>query len=117
MKISDGQWLTREGLEVTAAAHVHEVEVRGRELHALLAARDVSARAAQLDCPLLTLRVFSPRTGVVGLRLEHFQGAPEARPAFELSAEASPDVEVRADERGATPVSYTHLTLPTTERV
>jgi alpha-D-xyloside xylohydrolase len=102
MKISDGQWLIREGLEVVLGSHVHDVEVRGRELHVLLATRDVSARAAQLDCPLLTLRVFSPRTGVVGLRLEHFQGAPEPWPAFERSSEESPEVEVRVDERQAT---------------
>jgi alpha-D-xyloside xylohydrolase len=102
MKITDGQWLIREGLELASCAHVHDVEVRGRELHVLVATRDVSARVAQVDVPLLTLRIFSPRSGVVGIRLEHFQGGPEPRPAFALLAEDSPDVEVRADERQAT---------------
>ncbi len=98
MKISDGQWLIREGLEVASSAHVHDVQVRGRELHVLLAPRDVSDRAGQLDCPLLTLRIYSPRTGVIGVRLEHFQGAPPARPAFALAEEERPEVEARVDE-------------------
>jgi alpha-D-xyloside xylohydrolase len=102
MKILDGQWLIREGLEVVSAAHVHEVEVRGRELHVLAAPRDVSERAAQLDIPLLTLRISSPRTGVVALRLAHHDGGPEPRPRFALAAEDAPDVEVRADAAGAT---------------
>src|SRR5512142_2116830 len=102
MKVSDGQWLISDGLEVASCAHVHDVQVRGRELHVLVAARDVSARAAQLDCPLLTLRIFSPRTGIIGVRLEHFQGAPPARPAFALAAEERPEVEVRANEREGT---------------
>jgi alpha-D-xyloside xylohydrolase len=102
MKIVDGQWLIREGLEVTHCLHVHDLEVRGRELVVHAAARDVSARAAQQDGPLFTLRIFSPRTGIVGIRLEHFQGAPEAGPAFALHPEEAPDVEVRVDERQGT---------------
>jgi alpha-D-xyloside xylohydrolase len=101
MKISDGQWLLREGLEVASCAHVHEVEVRGRELHVLAAPRDVGARSAQQDGPLLTLRISSPRTGVIGVRLEHFQGGPEPRPAFALAAQETPDVEAHAEEGGA----------------
>jgi alpha-D-xyloside xylohydrolase len=101
MKICDGQWLTREELEVASAAHVHEVAVRGRELHVLAATRDVSARTAQQDGPLFTIRVFSPRTGVVGVRLEHLQGGPAPRPAFALAAEEAPDVEAQATADGA----------------
>ena len=32
-------------------------------------------RAAQLDVPLFTVRFFSPQEGVIGVRMEHFQGA------------------------------------------
>ena len=102
MKFSDGYWLIHDGLEVAFCAYVYEVQAQGKELQVLAATRDVSARSAQQDGPLLTLRIFSPRTGIIGVRLEHFQGAPEARPAFALTAEETADVEVRVDERGAT---------------
>jgi alpha-D-xyloside xylohydrolase len=96
MKMIDGQWMVAEGLELAPCAHVHEIEAVGRELLVHAAARDVSARADQLDGPLFTLRISSPRTGVIALRLEHFQGGAPARPGFALEAEAAPDVEVRA---------------------
>jgi alpha-D-xyloside xylohydrolase len=34
----------------------------------------VRERTWQLDTPLFTLRFFSPQEGVVGVRIEHFQG-------------------------------------------
>jgi alpha-D-xyloside xylohydrolase len=93
MKISDGQWLIREDLEVGFAAHVHEVEVRGGALHALVATRDVGARAQQQDGPLYALHVSSPRTGVVAFRLTHLEGGLAPGPSFALAAEPRPDVE------------------------
>src|SRR5512140_800616 len=102
MKISDGQWLIRDALEVAFAAHVHDVQVRGSELLVFVAARDVSARAAQQDGPLFTLRISSPRTGVLAFALEHLQGGPEPRPAFALAAEERPDVALAAGPVEAT---------------
>ncbi|HYD39772.1 MAG TPA: alpha-xylosidase [Anaeromyxobacter sp.] len=102
MQIVDGQWLIREGLELAPCAFVHDVQVRGRTLEVVAATRDVSARSAQQDGPLLAVRISSPRTGVVAVRVAHFEGAPEARPAFALAAQEAPDAEVSADAAGGT---------------
>jgi alpha-D-xyloside xylohydrolase len=102
MKILDGQWMLREGLDVSAVAYVQGFEVAGRDLLVYLATRDVSARAAQQDGPLFTLRLFAPRTGIIGLRLEHFQGGPVRGPAFALETEPAPDAEARASGEEAT---------------
>ena len=102
MKILDGQWLIREGLQVFPCAHVQDIETDGRDLLVLLANRDVSARAAQQDGPLLTLRLFAPRTGIIGVRLEHFRDGEVPSPAFELDTEPAPDVETNISPEAAT---------------
>ncbi len=103
MKLVDGQWLTPEGLEVASCVHVAGLEVEGKDLLVRGAARDVTARADRLDGPAFTIRLFSPRTGVIGVRLEHFQGGAAQRPVFALDAEAAPDVEVGGGRRGRPP--------------
>ena len=87
MKINDGNWLIREGLDVMHAVHLHHVEVVGDQLLVHAAPRDVSSRERQLDTGLLTLRFFSPQSGVIGVKLEHFSGARETGPHFELKRE------------------------------
>ena len=49
------------------------------------APRDVRERTWQLDTPLFTLRFFSPQEGVVGVRIEHFQGALDNGPHYPLN--------------------------------
>jgi alpha-D-xyloside xylohydrolase len=75
MKISDGNWLIRDGLNVLYSAALHSVETIGDELLVHAAPRDVSSRERQLDTGLLTWRFFSPQSGVIGVRIEHFRGA------------------------------------------
>ena len=54
MRINDGNWLIRKGLQVMHPIHVHRVDVSEREITILAAPRDVSSRAYQLDTPLFT---------------------------------------------------------------
>ncbi len=85
MKISDGNWLIQPGLNLIQPVQVYEVEQQGNEMVVYAAPRDVRERAWQLDTPLFTLRFFSPQEGIIGVRMEHFQGALDNGPA--LSAE------------------------------
>ena len=75
MKISDGNWLIQPGLNLIHPLQVFEVEQQGNEMVVYAAPRDVRERTWQLDTPLFTLRFFSPQEGIVGVRIEHFQGA------------------------------------------
>lgn len=85
MKISDGNWLIQEGLSLIHPLYVFEVEQHDREMIVYAAPRDASARAAQLDTPLFTLRFFSPQEGVIGVRIAHFAGRVERGPQYPLT--------------------------------
>lgn len=99
MKINDGNWLIRKGLQVMYPVYVHAVQQVGHTLLIHAAPKNVSGRAAQLDVALFTIRIFSPREGVVGVRMAHFEGQTEARPAFELfpQADFAPLIDLGGD--------------------
>lgn len=73
MKISDGNWLIQHGLNLIHPLQVFEVEQQGNEM-VVYAAPVMCVNVRQLDTPLFTLRFFSPQEGIVGVRIEHFQG-------------------------------------------
>ena len=85
MKISDGNWLIQPGLSLIHPLQVFEVAQQGNEMVLYAGTKDVSARAAQLDTPLFTLRFFSPQEGIIGVRLEHFQGGLDKGPHYPLN--------------------------------
>ena len=94
MKISDGNWLIQPGLNLIQPVQVYEVEQQGNEMVVYAAPRDVRERAWQLDTPLFTLRFFSPLEGVIGVRMEHFQGALDNGPHYPLNVQKDIHVEI-----------------------
>ncbi|EOC3071162.1 alpha-xylosidase [Cronobacter malonaticus] len=101
MKISDGNWLIQPGLSLLHPVQVFDVEQRDGEMVVYAAPRDVRERAGQLDTPLFTLRFFSPQEGVIGVRIEHFQGVPDHGPHYPLNTEAQVPVELRETDHYA----------------
>ncbi|EKM0531311.1 alpha-xylosidase [Cronobacter turicensis] len=101
MKISDGNWLIQPGLSLLHPVQVFDVEQRDGEMVVYAAPRDVRERAGQLDIPLFTLRFFSPQEGIIGVRIEHFQGLPDHGPHYPLNTEAHVQVELRDTGRYA----------------
>ncbi|ELY7392693.1 alpha-xylosidase [Cronobacter universalis] len=101
MKISDGNWLIQPGLNLLHPVQVFDVEQRNSEMVVYAAPRDVRERAGQLDIPLFTLRFFSPQEGIIGVRIEHFQGVPDHGPHYPLNTEAHVQVELRDTDRYA----------------
>ncbi|EOL9026745.1 alpha-xylosidase [Cronobacter sakazakii] len=101
MKISDGNWLIQPGLNLLHPVQVFDVEQRDGEMVVYAAPRDVRERAGQLDTPLFTLRFFSPQEGIIGVRIEHFQGVPDHGPHYPLNAQAQVPVELRDTDRYA----------------
>ncbi|MDR7343814.1 alpha-D-xyloside xylohydrolase [Pantoea alhagi] len=85
MKISDGNWLIQPGLSLIHPLQVFDVEQQGNEMVLYAGTKDVSERAGQLDTPLFTLRFFSPQEGIIGVRLEHFQGGVDKGPHYPLN--------------------------------
>ncbi|ELY6204305.1 alpha-xylosidase [Cronobacter malonaticus] len=101
MKISDGNWLIQPGLSLLHPVRVFDVEQRDGEMVVYAAPRDVRERAGQLDTPLFTLRFFSPQEGIIGVRIEHFQGVLDHGPHYPLNAQAQVPVELRDTDRYA----------------
>ncbi|EOC0417548.1 alpha-xylosidase [Cronobacter malonaticus] len=101
MKISDGNWLIQPGLNLLHPVQVFDVEQRDGEMVVYAAPRDVRERAGQLDIPLFTLRFFSPQEGVIGVRIEHFQGVPDHGPHYPLNAQGQVPVELRETDHYA----------------
>lgn len=85
MKISDGNWLIQPGLALIHPIQVFDVEQNGNEMVVYAGTKDVSERGNQLDTPLFTLRFFSPQEGIVGVCIEHFQGAVNNGPHYPLN--------------------------------
>lgn len=94
MKISDGNWLIQEGLTLTHPLYVSEVQKSGNEMTIYAAPREASERANQLDTPLFTLRFFSPQSGVIGVRITHFDGGLDLGPDYPLICESGHEVRI-----------------------
>ncbi|NYY81332.1 hypothetical protein DMI65_16335 [Escherichia coli] len=73
MKISDGNWLIQLGLNLIHPLQVFEVEQQGNEM-VVYAALVMCVNVPQLDTLYLRCAFFSPQEGIVGVRIEHFQG-------------------------------------------
>jgi len=94
MKISDGNWLIQPGLNVTYPVQVFDVERQGNDLVFYVAPRDVRERAWQLDTLMFTVRLFAPQEGIVGVRIEHFQGMQDKGPHYPLNVLNEVKVEI-----------------------
>lgn len=98
MKFADGNWLVPENLALLHAVHVHDVRIDGREVIAHVASREISKRGDQLNTMFFTLRLFSPAEGVIGVRIEHFQGDRVRLPDFDLARHEPVGTVERTDE-------------------
>ena len=101
MKISDGNWLIQEGLLLTHPLQVFEVQRSGNDMVIYAAPKDASERASQLDSPLFTLRFFSPQTGVIGVRITHFDGETDKGPHYPLLQSDTPELRFEDNEEFA----------------
>jgi alpha-D-xyloside xylohydrolase len=98
MKISDGNWLIQPGLNVTYPVQVFDVEQQGNDLVVYVAPRDVRERTWQLDTLMFTVRLFAPQEGIVGVRIEHFQGALNNGPHYPLNVLKDVNVQIENTE-------------------
>lgn len=100
MKFTDGYWLDLPGVEALRPEHVETVEVGDDALIAYAATAALTERRHSLNLPQLTIRVDSPMDGVIGVKIDHFQGAREVGPVFELYPAPDPVVVKAADGPG-----------------
>ncbi|MET0590584.1 MAG: alpha-xylosidase, partial [Naasia sp.] len=97
MKFTDGFWQTRPGVDALYAREVYDIDTRGDELVITAPTAIVTHRGATLNRPTLTVTLFSPMTGVIGVRVEHFQGTPRPQ-GFELVGAVEGAAQVSVSE-------------------
>ncbi|WP_458115844.1 alpha-xylosidase [Arthrobacter sp. D2-10] len=101
MKFTDGYWMYRKGLTALHPRDIADVVSTDSGLEVYAPTRPINARGDALNCPQLTVSFSSPLEGVIGVTIEHFQGALDPGPRFELQ-EAHPAVDVSIGETHAT---------------
>src|SRR5690625_225787 len=105
MKFTDGFWLDRPGVNAQYAAEAYDIETStgeyGEELKIYAPTRVIADRGDTLNRALLTITLFSPRPGVLGVRAEHHQGG-RPHQGFDLDGSERGAGKAHIDEAGAT---------------
>ncbi|NED87314.1 alpha-xylosidase, partial [Streptomyces sp. SID11233] len=85
MKFTDGYWQVRPGVTLRHATTVADVQAGPGRLTAYAATGRGTTRGATLNSPLLTVELWSPAEGVIGVRLTHHAGRLRRGPDFTLA--------------------------------
>jgi alpha-D-xyloside xylohydrolase len=101
MKFTDGNWLLQPGVVAHYPAEAHDAVVSGRGLVFHAPVRPIRHRGDTLQGPLLTIRIDSPMTDIIRVRIEHFTGAQETGPHIPLFPEKKPKVSAKVSEKEA----------------
>lgn len=84
MKISDGNWLIQEHLDVMNPVFFFNSCQSAGSFKAYVAPKDIHEREFQLDVPLFTYTFSAPQPDIIGVKIEHFAGVQEHAPHFQL---------------------------------
>lgn len=87
MKFTDGYWMVRKGFTVLRPRGVESVETGVRDLTVYAPTRRLVGRGDTLNTALVTVRLFSPAEGVVGVTIAHHTGGPDRGPHFAVAAD------------------------------
>ena len=101
MKFTDGNWLLQPGVVAHYPAEAYDAAVSGRGLVFHAPVRPIRHRGDTLQGPLLTIRIDSPMTDVIRVRIEHFKGGAEKGPHIPLFPEKKAKVSVKITEKEA----------------
>jgi alpha-D-xyloside xylohydrolase len=101
MKFTDGNWLLQPGVVAHYPAEAHDTAVSGRGLVFHAPVRPIRHRGDTLQGPLLTIRLDSPMTDVIRVRIEHFTGTRETGPHIPLFPEKKPKISIKVTEEEA----------------
>ncbi|MEU6208245.1 alpha-xylosidase, partial [Micromonospora musae] len=85
MKFTDGYWQLRPGVTVLRPGAVESVEPEERGLTVFAPTGRITGRGDTLNRPLVTVRLFSPADGVIGVTVAHHLGGSPKLPRFELA--------------------------------
>ncbi|GIG26507.1 alpha-xylosidase [Cellulomonas denverensis] len=110
MKFTDGYWMTRPGVSLLRPVGVDEVVAGDGSLTVYAATAKLTKRGDTLNRPLVTITLDSPAEGVLGVTVEHFRGALDRGPHFELTGAGHPVAKVEAPQGGPATLTTGNLT-------
>lgn len=84
MKVSDGFWLNKPGYNVTYATQTYEVTHDENSVTVLAAGQFIHNRGMTLGGPVLEVTFTSALPDTIKVKIEHFKGAIDKGPHFEL---------------------------------
>ncbi|AJY46303.1 alpha-xylosidase [Martelella endophytica] len=99
MKFSDGNWHVPEYLDLLNPVEVYQARTEGNSIVITAPTWPLAGRGNQINARLLTIRLFSPMEGVIGVRSEHFRGGLDKGPHFELYPDEAftPEISIGDD--------------------
>lgn len=101
MKFTDGFWQLRPGVHALYAQEAYDVWPHEHSLVVTAPTKTIETRGDTLNRPTLTVTLTSPLPGVIGVRIEHFQGVAEQR-GFDLVGAEGGHGEVEVTAEGGT---------------
>ena len=101
MKFTDGYWMVRNGFTVLRPRGVESVEAGERDLTVFAPTRRLVGRGDTLNTALVTVRLFSPAEGVVGVTIAHHTGGLGRGPHVEVATSDAHEVLVGQDDASA----------------
>ena len=101
MKFTDGFWQVRPGVTPLYAQEAYDIAAGERELVVTAPTAPIVSRGATLNRATMTVTLRSPLPGVIGVTIEHFQGAHDNL-GFDLVGAEDGHGEVTVDATGAT---------------
>ncbi|MFC6331915.1 alpha-xylosidase [Paenibacillus septentrionalis] len=94
MKFTDGNWMIREQYEVISAVEPYDHIIENNKLTVHASPRQILIRSNTLNTPLLTVQFHSPRPGIIGVKLIHFDGIEPRGPHYILTPETGDYVQI-----------------------
>ena len=77
MKFTDGFWQLRPGVDALYAQEAFDIWPGDNSITVTAPTKVIEKRGDTLNRPTLTVTLTSPLPGIIGVRIEHFQGGPE----------------------------------------
>ena len=85
MKFKRGLWLMQKDIKPLYAVEAYRVRETENAIEVLVATAHIANRGATMS-PALSLRLFSPAEGVIGVEAVHFAGTVDRGPHYHLNA-------------------------------
>ncbi|MFW5985333.1 MAG: alpha-xylosidase [Halanaerobiaceae bacterium] len=92
MKFTDGYWSMKEGVDINYPREVSDIDISEDYVQITAPRRKIEHRGSTLNCMLFTITFSSPLSGIIRVKVEHFQGLNEQGPEFDIVAKTDREI-------------------------